>query len=88
MGYKVDIRDIKFQLFEWLDTGKLLEYERYGDWDLEQMDMIVDEALKIAQEQMAGCNEDGDRIGAQWNDGVVTMPDSFKPVYDTVCEAG
>ena len=88
MGYKVDIRDIKFQLFEWLDTGKLLEYERFGDWDLEQMDMIVDEALKIAQEQMASCNEDGDRIGAQWNDGVVTMPDSFKPVYDTVCEGG
>lgn len=88
MDYKVDLRDIRFQLFEWLDTGKLLESERFGDWDLEQMDMIIDEALKIAQEQMAACNEDGDRIGAQWNNGVVTMPESFKPVYDTISEGG
>ena len=88
MDYKVDLRDVKFQLFEWLDTAKLLESEKFGDWDLEQMDMIVEEALKIAQEQMAVCNEDGDRIGAQWNDGVVTLPESFRPAYETACEGG
>ncbi len=88
MDYKVDLRDIKFQLFEWLPTAKLLEAERFADWDVENVEMVIDEALKIAQEQMAPCNEDGDRIGAQWNDGVVTMPDSFKPVFDTVREGG
>jgi len=88
VDYKVDLRDIKFQLFEWLPTAKLLEAERFADWDVENVEMVIDEALKIAQEQMAPCNEDGDRIGAQWNDGVVTMPDSFKPVFDTVREGG
>ncbi len=88
MDYKVDLRDVKFQLFEWLPTEKLLQAEKFADWDRENVEMVIDEALKIAQEQMAPTNKDGDRIGAQWNDGVVTMPDSFKPVYDTIREGG
>jgi alkylation response protein AidB-like acyl-CoA dehydrogenase len=88
VDYKVDLRDVKFQLFEWLPTAKLLEAEKYADWDQENIEMVLDEALKIAQEQMAACNEDGDRIGAQWSDGKVTLPDSFKPVYQTVTEGG
>ncbi|MFV2071512.1 MAG: acyl-CoA dehydrogenase N-terminal domain-containing protein, partial [Thermoanaerobaculales bacterium] len=88
MDYKVDLRDIKFQLFEWLRIGELLDAEKFADWDTESIDMVIDEALKIAQEQMAPCNEDGDRIGAKWEDGKVTLPDSFKPVYNTICEGG
>ena len=88
MDYKVDLRDIKFQLFDWLELGKLLEAEKFADWDSENVGMVLDEALKIAQEQMGPCNEDGDRIGAQYADGKVTLPESFKPVYRTVCEGG
>jgi alkylation response protein AidB-like acyl-CoA dehydrogenase len=86
--YKVDLRDIKFQLFEWLKLGDLLEAEKYADWDAENVEMVLDEALKIAQEQMGPCNEDGDRIGAQYDDGKVTLPESFKPVFQTICEGG
>jgi alkylation response protein AidB-like acyl-CoA dehydrogenase len=86
--YRVDSRDIKFQLFEWLNLGEVLEAEKFADWDAENAEMVLDEALKIAQEQMAGCNEDGDRIGAQYADGKVTLPESFKPVYQTICEGG
>ncbi|TNF58437.1 MAG: acyl-CoA dehydrogenase [Rhodobacteraceae bacterium] len=88
VAYKVDLRDVKFQLFEWLPTAKLLEAEKFADWDVENVGMVIEEALKIAQEQMAACNVDGDRVGAQWKDGVVTMPDSFKPVFDTIAEGG
>ena len=31
MDYKVDLRDIKFQLFEWLPTAKLIENEKFAD---------------------------------------------------------
>jgi alkylation response protein AidB-like acyl-CoA dehydrogenase len=86
--YRVDSRDIKFQVFEWLKLGELLEAEKFADWDAENAEMVLDEALKIAQEQMAACNEDGDRIGAQYADGKVTLPESFKPVYQTICEGG
>ena len=88
MDYKVDLRDVKFQLFEWLPTAALLEKERFADWDPDNIEMVLDEALKIAQEQMAPCNEDGDRIGAQWKDGVVTMPESYRPAFQTVAEGG
>ena len=77
MAYDVDMRDVKFQLFEWLPTAKLLGNEKYSDWDMENLAMVLDEALKISKEQLAPTNIDGDRIGAQWNDGNVTMPDSF-----------
>jgi len=88
VDYKVDTRDIEFQLFEWLRLGELLEAEKFADWDAENVKMVLDEGLKIAKEQMAPCNEDGDRIGAQYADGKVTLPESFKPVYQTVCEGG
>ena len=88
MDYKVDLRDIKFQLFEWLGLDTMLEAEKFADWDTENVEMVLDEALKIAQEQMGPCNEDGDRIGAQYADGKVTLPESFKPVYRTICEGG
>ena len=88
MDYKVDLRDIKFQLFEWLPTAEMLENEKFSDWDLENIEMVLDEALKIAKEQMAPCNEDGDRIGAQWNDGKVTLPESFHNAYGKVTEGG
>jgi len=88
VDYKVDLRDIKFQLFEWLPTAKLIEAEKFADWDLENIEMVLDEALKIAQGEVATCNEDGDRIGAQWADGKVTLPPSFHTAYGTVTEGG
>ena len=88
MPYDVDMRDVKFQLFEWLPTAKILEAPRYADWDRDNLEMVLEEGLKIAKEQMAPSNIDGDRIGVQWKDGVVTMPPSFKSVYDTICEGG
>jgi len=88
VDYKVDLRDVKFQLFEWLPTVKLLDTDRFADWDHENVEMVLDEALKIAQEQMAPANADGDRVGAQWSDGAVTLPESFKPAYATLAEGG
>ena len=89
MDYKVDLRDIKFQLFEWLKLGELLEAEKFADWDDENVQMVLDEALKISQEQMGPCNEDGDRIGAQYSDGKVTLYNGRTgEVYDSPITAG
>ncbi len=88
MSYKVDMRDVKFQLFEWLPTAKLLEAERFADWDRDSVEMVLDEGLKIAQEQLAAGFVEGDRVGAQWKDGKVTMPPTYKTAYQTVAEGG
>lgn len=86
MEYRVDTRDVKFQLLEWLPTRELLEH--FPDWDGDSVGMVLDEALKISQDTLAPTNQDGDRIGARWSDGEVTLPPSFAPAYRTVVEGG
>ncbi len=88
MNYLDDLRDVKFNLFEWLPLDKILKAERYGDYERADLEMILEESLKVAQEVLAPANEDGDRIGARFEDGKVTMPPSYLDAYKTVTEAG
>ncbi len=88
MTYDVDLRDLKFQLLEWLPTAELLAAERFAEWDVENVSMVVDEAVRIARDELAPVNEEGDRTGTRWEAGRVTMPESFKPAYRTLAEGG
>jgi alkylation response protein AidB-like acyl-CoA dehydrogenase len=88
MAYQADIRDIKFQLFDWLQAADLLEHERFSQWELDNVQMVIDEAYTLAREQLDGCNAEGDRVGAHWDSGRVTMPAAFHAAYKTVAEGG
>jgi alkylation response protein AidB-like acyl-CoA dehydrogenase len=88
MTYQVDRRDIDFQLFEWLPISDILGAERFADWDEESLRMVLGEALKIAQNELDPANETGDRQGSRWQDGVVTVPDSYVPAYRMLAEGG
>jgi non-canonical purine NTP pyrophosphatase (RdgB/HAM1 family) len=46
VDYNVDLRDIKFQVFEWLKLGELLEDEKYADWDQENIEMVIEEGCR------------------------------------------
>src|ERR1700674_5494349 len=52
------------------------------------VDAILEEAGKLASEVLSPLNITGDRLGAQWKDGVVTMPAGFKAAYLQYCNAG
>ena len=88
MGYQADMRDITFQLFEWLPSEKLFDHELFSQWAASDVDMVLQEALKLAQEQLGPTNVDGDREGVRWEDGRVFMPASFHPAYETIREGG
>ncbi|NHZ72946.1 MAG: acyl-CoA dehydrogenase [Nitrospirae bacterium] len=88
MDYNVDFRDVKFQIFDWLPTERLLGTGLYADWDRENLEMVLAEALKISQEEIAPTNEEGDEEGSVLEDGVVKVPQSFKAPYKTVAEGG
>jgi alkylation response protein AidB-like acyl-CoA dehydrogenase len=88
VAYEADIRDIKFQLFEWLPTEALLKKELFSQWERGDVEMVIDEALKLAKEQLAPTNHDGDVVGARFQDGRVTVPPSFHPVYRKMREGG
>jgi len=88
VDYNVDFRDVKFQIFDWLPTERLLGTGLFADWDRENLEMVLAEALKISQEEVAPTNEDGDQEGSSLEDGVVKVPQSFKAPYKTVAEGG
>ena len=88
MAYRGNERDVKFQLFEWLPIAELLKRERFSQWDTDSVDMVLNEAHKLAAEVLAPANLDGDRIGARFENGQVKLPPSFHPAYQQLAEGG
>jgi hypothetical protein len=66
-----------FVLYEQLDITALTASEKYSHFSKQEFDMVLDQAVKFAQNDLAPTNVEGDRIGAQWKDGKVILPPSF-----------
>ena len=82
-------REHKFILKEWLDMSKVFGQGRFeGGYSLDDVDSILENAMKIAKEVVAPTNEDGDKQHAVYKNGKVTTPESFKKPYWTVQENG
>jgi len=86
--FKIDMRDIKFNLFDWLDIGQLTKFERYADYDQETMGDVLDACLAQATDVLAPLNEVGDRKGLKVVDGKVITPEGFQKAYDEYVQAG
>ena len=82
-------QDHKFILKEWLDGAKIFELKRFRDtFSIDDVDSILDQALKVCREIVAPTNDDGDTIGAVFKDGKVTVPPSFHKAFRYVQENG
>jgi alkylation response protein AidB-like acyl-CoA dehydrogenase len=82
-------REQKFILKEWLDMSKVFESGRFkGGYSVDDIDSILENAMKIAKEVIAPTNDDGDTTHAVYKDGKVTTPESFKKGYWAVQENG
>ena len=86
--YLVDTRDVEFVLYEQLGIERLCRYEKYGEFNKEVFDMVLDQGLKLAREEIAPLNEVADRVGAKFDNGKVTFPKEFHGPYKTYCEGG
>ena len=88
--YVIDIRDIKFVLFEQLKVHEeLANIPRYESFDKDMYEAILDMAADIATNTVAPVNRVGDREGVKLDaDGNVTTPACFKPAYAAIAEAG
>lgn len=71
---------------------KLLSCDAYKDYyGVEDIDGFLDVNFKICRDVLCPANKDADEIGMKFVGGdehAVISPDSFKAVYNTVCEAG
>lgn len=82
-------RDHRFILKEWLDLSKVFETERFkNSYGIDDVDFILDNALKVAKEVIAPTNDDGDQQHAVFENGKVTVPQSMKDAYFFVQENG
>ncbi len=87
--YAYNTRDIKFILKEWLPTAEVLAYDRFKDYyGVEDVDMIINQVHKISAEVLAPTAEDGETIGARWEDGKVYIPPSFHKAYRFIQDNG
>ncbi|MFH1136528.1 MAG: acyl-CoA dehydrogenase [Pseudomonadota bacterium] len=86
--FKRDDRDAKFVLFEHLKIEKLLTYEAFQGFGLEDFQMIIDEALKVCREVVGPTLQDGDRQGCVYDRGTVTVPASFQECWRVMSQNG
>lgn len=82
-------RDHKFILKEWLDLNAVLTTERFKDgYTIDDVDFILENALKGAKEVVAPSCEDSDKIGSRYEDGQAFMPESSKEAYHFIQQNG
>lgn len=82
-------RDHKFILKEWLDMDRILNYSRFKEtYSLDDVDVILGEALKGAKEKVAPSNDFNDDPGAVYKDGKVYVPKEMGEAYHFIQENG
>ncbi|MFH1057673.1 MAG: acyl-CoA dehydrogenase [Pseudomonadota bacterium] len=86
--FRRDGRDTKFLLFEHLQVQRLLACEQFQDFSVEDLDMIVEEALKVGREVLGPGLQDGDRIGCTYAEGAVTTPEAWKGIWQVLTDNG
>nr|MBC8359336.1 acyl-CoA dehydrogenase family protein [Candidatus Aminicenantes bacterium] len=81
-----DGRDSRFVLFEHLAIEKLLSYDVYKDFSVEDFNMIIDESLKVCREVMGPAMQDGDQQGCIYDNGLVKVPQCFHECWKVMAE--
>jgi alkylation response protein AidB-like acyl-CoA dehydrogenase len=87
--YQPHIQDMQFVLSRVLNApDQLKTLEVFEELDGELVQQVLEEAGKFVGEVVAPLNRDGDEIGAQWQNGIVTMPPGFQAAYQMFWQAG
>jgi hypothetical protein len=86
--YKRDDRDVQFVLKEQLGIEKLLKFDAFRGFSVEDFDMILDQSQRIAQNAVAPTFQDGDREGCRFEGGRLHVPKSFHDCWRVLQEGG
>jgi hypothetical protein len=84
----VNERDQEFLLFEQLDIEKLFQTESFKDFTKDDVLMMLNEAKKMAVNEILPTYAQGDKEGCHIQDGKVTVPKCFREPYRKYVEAG
>jgi len=84
----VDKRDVDFVLFEQFNILDLTKKQMFENFSKAEFDMVLDQALKFAENELAPTNRDGDLTGVKWDNGKVSVPPSFHRPLKLYAEQG
>jgi len=89
-NYTAPQRDMKFALYDVLESEKLFAKLGIANADRDLMDAVLEEAAKFTQNVLAPLNAVGDQQGClhDKNTGAVSTPPGFKEAYAQFVEGG
>src|SRR5579885_1386398 len=88
MTYRAPVADILFALKHASGFSAALAQGLYGDLDERTVEAVLEEAGKFATDVIAPLNREGDKFGAPFENGTVTMPPGWKEAYAAWAAAG
>jgi alkylation response protein AidB-like acyl-CoA dehydrogenase len=87
--YQPDVQDALFLLQQVAGAGPTLRaLPAFAELDEALVEQLLTEAGKFVAEVIAPLQQVGDRVGAQFKDGQVTMPPGFRDAYQAFWQAG
>jgi alkylation response protein AidB-like acyl-CoA dehydrogenase len=86
--YRAPVEEIAFTLKHVVGLEKALEAGRLGDLTSDLVDAVLHEAGRFASDEIAPLAKVGDRQGARFKDGKVTMPDGWRDLYHRWIDGG
>ena len=88
MTYTAPLKDMRFVLNALVGLDRIAALPGCASVGTELADAILEEAGKFASEVLAPLNAPGDKQGARYENGSVTMPDGFKAAYGQFVAGG
>lgn len=81
-----DRRDVDFVLFEQYAAEELQKAPRWAEFNRKTIQMIVQEARRLAVKEMLPTRKEGDDAGCRFEKGQVTVPETFHRVFELLRE--
>lgn len=88
--YRAPLKDIQFVMHEVFNAESMWKSwpELADHVDKETANAILEEAAKMAENELAPLSRNADEQGVSWNEGVVTTPDGYKEAFKTLANGG
>ncbi len=86
--YRAPIAEQLFVLDAVADLPGLSELPGFEAASLDTAEAILSESARLAEAVFAPLNRSGDREGARWQDGTVTLPKGFREAYRDYAASG
>lgn len=88
MSYRAPVSDIASALKHGAGLQRAIADGLYGDLGEDDIDAVIAEAGRFAENVIAPLNAIGDRYGTPFKDGAVTMPPGWREAYRAWAAAG